>query len=475
MGGVTHKAASSMTTAHKVSEAEWAASATHQDSQGNTLAISRSATLIVAASDASAKSIAGADYTCDGVADDVQIQAAIDALPAGGGKVKLSEGVFNIVSLIDLTSSCRLEGHGKSTILKPSGDNHVIVFSAGSTRAELANLYIWDEVGNQTTTAAILLNNGVAQAIWYARIEHVEIRNTYYGIRTSLPAAAIANGVNHALVEDVFINNTRYHALRFHSFYDCTLRDIIIDLASIPASLTVANVYFVNEASESGSWIVRLKVLGRKGVISSSIGMLIDDVRSLWLQDCFLDSCGDTCYRFNNDVHRTKLTGCRAQSGAQQGFEWWTAASGTVELDHCSALSNGSRGFVSQAGDTSTKYILGGQSIGNVVGELLLPTGTNVVKDLQGYVTENNVLSPAFAIDGVAVVTVTIPHGLSITPVAEDCQLTVVEDTNVDDWAAGYVKVESVGAVNVVAKVNVTTASATGGATAKLLLRANLT
>lgn len=91
-----------------------------------------------------------------------------------------------------------------------------------------------------------------------------------------------------------------------------------------------------------------------------------------------------------------------------------------------------------------------------------------------GFVTENNVLSPAFAIDAVAVVTVTIPHGCDVTPAVEDCQLTVVEDTNVDDWAEGYVKVESVGAANVVAKVNVTVASATGGATAKLGLHIDL-
>lgn len=46
-------------------------------------AIARTATLVVAASDASSASKAQADYVCDGMADDVEIQAAIDALPAG--------------------------------------------------------------------------------------------------------------------------------------------------------------------------------------------------------------------------------------------------------------------------------------------------------------------------------------------------------------------------------------------------------
>ena len=56
----------------------------------NPLLAIRTATLVVAASDSSDKSKAQADYICDGTADNVQIQAAIDALPAGGGVDHLS-------------------------------------------------------------------------------------------------------------------------------------------------------------------------------------------------------------------------------------------------------------------------------------------------------------------------------------------------------------------------------------------------
>jgi hypothetical protein len=77
-------------------------------------------------------------------------------------------------------------------------------------------------------------------------------------------------------------------------------------------------------------------------------------------------------------------------------------------------------------------------------------------------------LSATFAIDSTGVKTVTTAHGLSIAPDIQDVQLTVSELTNVDDYAFGYVKVESVDATNVVAKVNVTTASGTASATAKL-------
>lgn len=84
-----------------------------------------------------------------------------------------------------------------------------------------------------------------------------------------------------------------------------------------------------------------------------------------------------------------------------------------------------------------------------------------------------NILSGTFAIDSTGVKTVTTAHGLTEIPAVEDIDLTVIENTNVDDWAHGYVKIESVDATNVVCKVNVTTASATGSATAKLGIKIN--
>ncbi len=75
-------------------------------------------TLSVAASDASAKVRASADYICDGVDDQVQIQAAIDALPAIGGKVSPGEGTFSINGKINLRSYLTLKGYGRNTIFQ---------------------------------------------------------------------------------------------------------------------------------------------------------------------------------------------------------------------------------------------------------------------------------------------------------------------------------------------------------------------
>ena len=135
MGKITHADIGTQLT-----KTEWEANTTHLDSQGNTLELSRSATLVVAASDASAKSKAGADYVCDSKADDVEIQAAIDALPAGGGKVVLSEGTFTLSTSIDINRNyVSLVGQGRiSTTLKAGGNFPVIIIS--SQRVKVADL-----------------------------------------------------------------------------------------------------------------------------------------------------------------------------------------------------------------------------------------------------------------------------------------------------------------------------------------------
>ena len=89
----------------------------------------QSATFTIAASNSLPQSKARADYVCDGIDDNVEIQKAIDALPdtepkgpkgTGGGSIQLLEGTFNIgdtIRFYDKTVS--LIGAGMySTVLR---------------------------------------------------------------------------------------------------------------------------------------------------------------------------------------------------------------------------------------------------------------------------------------------------------------------------------------------------------------------
>lgn len=139
----------------------------------------RSATLKVAANNASALEKSQADYVCDGVADQVQIDAALTA--AGAGSVELSSGTFNLDAQINITSSQTLRGQGKSTIITPTTNSINLVRSDGGAGTEKTYIVIenicfngtaggkvadhliyFDYTDNSTIRNCWLLNSGTA-------------------------------------------------------------------------------------------------------------------------------------------------------------------------------------------------------------------------------------------------------------------------------------------------------------------------
>ncbi len=88
---------------------------------GGSLAV---ATRIVAASNSLDKT--RADYVCDGVNDQEEIQKAINDLPTYGGSVYLLEGTYNISSPININkSNVTLMGAGAATVLNLTTDKAI--------------------------------------------------------------------------------------------------------------------------------------------------------------------------------------------------------------------------------------------------------------------------------------------------------------------------------------------------------------
>lgn len=59
------------------------------------------------------------DYLCDGTADQVEINAAIQALQAAGGEVAILDGTYNITAPITINkTNVTLSGNGNATVLK---------------------------------------------------------------------------------------------------------------------------------------------------------------------------------------------------------------------------------------------------------------------------------------------------------------------------------------------------------------------
>ena len=97
------------------------------------------ATRVVAASNSLDKT--KADYVCDGVDDQEEIQKAIDDLPSSGGSVYLLEGTYNISAPININkSNVTLMGAGAATVLNLTTDN--AIQASGVSRIVLSQLRI---------------------------------------------------------------------------------------------------------------------------------------------------------------------------------------------------------------------------------------------------------------------------------------------------------------------------------------------
>ena len=80
--------------------------------------VQRAVTIVIAASNASEKSKAGADYVCTGTNDNLVINRAIQSLPEYGGVIQLTEGdfIFNN-SVWEYPKDITIQGCGRSTVL----------------------------------------------------------------------------------------------------------------------------------------------------------------------------------------------------------------------------------------------------------------------------------------------------------------------------------------------------------------------
>ena len=76
---------------------------------------------------ASSTDLGVADYYCDGTADDVEGNAAIQAaFNAGGGDVVFKRGTYNLTTSLTLKTNVQIWGEGASTILNAPGDYSIV-------------------------------------------------------------------------------------------------------------------------------------------------------------------------------------------------------------------------------------------------------------------------------------------------------------------------------------------------------------
>ena len=161
--------------------------------------------IIVAASDATAawKAAAGI-YVCTGTADQVMVNSALTALPAGGGTVLLSEGTFSIslAGIATQKANTVIEGSGPATIIRTAngatGANGTII-SLAHTACTVRNLKI---DGNKANNAGNTSTFQIGVSGNYCRVENIwGINSPGFGILTNV-------GVNGVVVKNCIVESS---------------------------------------------------------------------------------------------------------------------------------------------------------------------------------------------------------------------------------------------------------------------------
>lgn len=144
--------------------------------------------ILVAAVDAPADQIAAADFTCDGTADNVQIQSAVDAAEAAGGFVRLSLGTFAIATAVSLTGPADVDDT-KSVFIVGCGQEGTILNCANNTNGFTITqnymTHIWDMRINVTGSGDGIAslaggsNTTFMRSFWHSSFKNLHISGGY--------------------------------------------------------------------------------------------------------------------------------------------------------------------------------------------------------------------------------------------------------------------------------------------------------
>ncbi|NVM21686.1 MAG: right-handed parallel beta-helix repeat-containing protein [Desulfobacterales bacterium] len=164
--------------------------------------VAKTATLVIAASNSLSKS--GADYVCDGVDDQEEINAAIDALPSGG-KVLLLEGTYSLSSYLRIKKNdITLEGMGPASILKIADGavSNPLIIGEGTT--EYSDITVRDLAfdGNRENAT------GTGYSILYYKVRRLTIEDCYFHDTRGVGISFASIGADYQSHDVKILNNT---------------------------------------------------------------------------------------------------------------------------------------------------------------------------------------------------------------------------------------------------------------------------
>lgn len=261
--------------------------------------------ILVASNTASARVRAKADYVCDGVGDQVQIQQAVnDAQSAGGGIVQLSSGIFHTSVPITLHPTVTLQGVHGDQIFNP---NQIVAQSFIQPQPDFVGGAAIVMLGQ---TAGGYANKSTEQRIFHLTIDGSNSPAAVHGIQGS-------DYIHGVFIADVCIKN-----------------------------VTGKGIYtFTENGSQPFSWTMH------RVLVDNSVGVgihLINHTDFTGIDVISIGAGGDNFVLSN--MPNSRMIGCRAEWSDGHGYKiegnWGTGSgSGGMLFAGCSTDRNHSNGF----------------------------------------------------------------------------------------------------------------------------------
>mgnify|MGYP001602302673 CR=1 FL=1 len=264
--------------------------------------------VIVASAAASSMQKAVADYYCDGVADDVEIQLALDSLAAAGGNVSLTPGTFFLSSPVKIPSNVSLEGFGFSTKLDASliDNDSVIInnnFLGGNSYIQIHDLSVINHACPLSGFGSIHCQN----------TKHLLISNISIQDGQS-DGVLLKYTVEYAIIKDIFVKNILRHSIFVG--WSCSYIDIRGVISETPG---LEHVCLETYAGGPTDWNYYITVSDCIGKDAGNNGYYTEHCKNVVWSNCLaFNTLGNPAF-FCVDSYSVQYVNCIART-APQGF-----------------------------------------------------------------------------------------------------------------------------------------------------------
>jgi len=250
---------------------------------------------------ASSTSAQTGDYTCDGTADNVEIQAALDALGSEGGRVILLEGTFSLTTAIRIPDNKKivLQGQGGATIITQTtrdtaaiakvstiitgyGNNEEMTISDMRIESNIRHNGIYVYGTHLSTIENVVFVGDTMTAIYLLRVNNFRVSGNYfnrvrYGVVSS-GGASTGQDTEDGKITDNDFSYCGREAIRLQSSSSVWQRDV--------AKVIIANNNIEEADFESGQYPAIRIIKGNGNTVSANTITQTYRGNGIQLEDC---------------------------------------------------------------------------------------------------------------------------------------------------------------------------------------------